>query len=100
MRGQRFSAGGHWAGLITAFRTHALAAGMSTELRRKCWQDNRAAGGTQWAGALGLGPSADREMAREGGGPPCMLAHLREQCPKAQRGWLLVRLPERAGDPP
>lgn len=72
--GERFSAGGRWAGPspITAFRTHALDAGMATELRRKCWQDNRAEGGRN-AMDPGTGDRAlfrrgdDRAGAREGG---------------------------------
>lgn len=72
--GERFSAGGRWAGpsAIPAFRTHALDAGMATELRRKCWQDNRAEGGRN-AMDPGTGDRAlfrrgdDRARAREGG---------------------------------
>lgn len=51
-----------WAFPITAFRTHALDAGMATELRRKCWQDNRAEGGRN---AMDPG-TADRALFRRG----------------------------------
>lgn len=97
--GQQFGAGGPPAGpaLSAAFRTHALDAGMSKELWRKCWQDNRASGGTRWAWTLGIRPSVNVELAWLGPGreDDCLgaLGDLREQFPVARGdGFWLVWL--------